>query len=390
MMLLAMFTILERITRVEAVSNKITLKFTDKHAVVYDTSKVSISASEFINGCRRFKEMCDMKAEKNTVIMNCSSQTFSIIDKLIDENDFVSCNDFANEFTLNVVYKVLKELEYLQYEDKIRIVIHERLLEYILPDIVYSIMNEKQSDNYMKNNNECVNTDIENQIKLILSVFLSKHGLGLDVNEDMISVCKDPENKYSKNVLNPEKVSRLKIFPEVLNRDIQRKEETDKNQRLGMMLWMFNEFIKISELDLSGCILTDEHIEQLSGMKCLKTLNLSECTLKLSKNYNTCEIGFKVLEELNISGVKFDVKIADILCKINKLKKLEMEKCFLKPEIKFEFIEIQTNLEELRIGKNHLNEEQLDVIFSHENIKILDMDMCTVEEINLIPRVLQS
>ncbi|KAI5168408.1 hypothetical protein PAEPH01_0105 [Pancytospora epiphaga] len=374
MMLLAMFTILERVTRVKAVSNKITLNFTNKDAVVYDISKVSISASEFITGCRRFKEMCDMKAEKNTVIMNCSSQTFSIIDKLIDGNDF------ANEFTLNVVYKVLKELEYLQYEDKIRIVIHERLLEHILPDIVYSIMNEKRSDNYMKSNNECVNTDIENQIKLILSLFLSKHGLGLDVNEDIISVCKDPENKYSKNVLNSEKVSRLKIFPEVLNGDIRGKEETDKKQRLGMMLWMFNEFIKISELDLSGCILTDEHIEQLSGIKCLKALNLSECTLKPSKNYNTCEIGFKVLEELNISGVKFDVKIANILCKINKLKKLEMEKCFLKPEIKFEFIEIQTNLEELRIGKNHLNEEQLDVIFSHENIKILDMDMCTVEE----------
>ncbi|KAI5173010.1 hypothetical protein PAEPH01_1837, partial [Pancytospora epiphaga] len=90
--------------------------------------------------------------------------------------------------------------------------------------------------------------------------------------------------------------------------------------------------------------------------------------------------GFRLLNDLDISGVKIEDVFAGILCRTTSLKKLSMEKCFIKPESNLEFIREQKDLKELRIGRNYLSEEHLDIIFNHENIKVLDMDSCAVDD----------
>ncbi|KAI5168737.1 hypothetical protein PAEPH01_0378 [Pancytospora epiphaga] len=384
LLLTIIFAILNWMVQVNAVNEKVILQFTDQYKIEYNVTKKVVCTSIFITNCRHFKAISSMKTESNLVVMDCSLSTFNIIDMLIDEKNTVNWGVIANECTLTVIHKLFKALEYLQYEDNAMNIIHDRLLGLILPKIVYSITNKQQKSNYTENTKECTSIEYRKHIGLIFTLFLRKHNLGIYIDEDIATICRDPENKYLKKISELTEFSELKILPETLNNDIK------ENQKLGIMLWMFDELLYVSELNLSSCILTDEHIKQLSGMKCLKTLNLSECTLKLDNNYNKYEIWFEALEEINISGVRLTKRTADILCRINNLTKLKMENCYIQPDINFEFIRNQVNLKELKIGKNNLSENQLDIIFSHKGIKILDMETCTVEEMYICGGKIES
>ncbi|KAI5179473.1 hypothetical protein PAEPH01_2653, partial [Pancytospora epiphaga] len=380
-MLLTMFIVMKWITQVIATSNEmtLTLTFTDKDKVEYKTSRKSVSESDFIVSCRHFNEINTAVIDKNTVAMCCSSQTFSVIDRLLGDGDTVSLEDIVGEFTLNVVYELLEALEPLLYKDNVKGLIYERLIEHILPRIVFSVTSEEQRDEYIENNKKCTEGKIENQIKLIFPLYLQRYHLGICVEENIAVLYKDDENKNQEEILNSIEVSGIKILPGVLNNDIKEKVKTDEEQRLGILLWMFDICYEEVILDLSGYVLTNGQMGQLSAMEGLTALNLSKCSVNLDEGYNWIGTGFKALEELDISGVKLENAYTRILYEMTGLKKLKMEKCFIRPEINLEFIKKQKKLEELRIGGNNLSEEHLNIIFSHEGIKTLDMYACSVE-----------
>ncbi|KAI5173110.1 hypothetical protein PAEPH01_1851, partial [Pancytospora epiphaga] len=320
---------------------------------------------------------------------------------------------------------------YLLYDDDVGNVIHKRLIEHILPRIVFSVTDIEQRDAYMESNKENIKMKIENQIKLILPLYLQRYNLGVRKEEDMAVIYKDAENKNQKEVLKLIEFNELRILPGVLDSVIREEVNTDENQRLGVLLWMFDVYyFGISTLDLSGHILKNGLMGQLSAMEHLKMLNLRgclvelgndcgwigtgfkvledldisgvrtdgnlvcilskmenlkklslrECLVKFNNEYNWTEAEFKALEDLDISGVKIEDVFAGILSRTISLKKLSMEKCFIKSESSLEFIREQKELKELRIGRNYLSEEHLNIIFSHENIEILDMDSCIVDD----------
>ncbi|KAI5169367.1 hypothetical protein PAEPH01_0653 [Pancytospora epiphaga] len=440
-MLATIFIMLRWIAQVRAVSDRITLNFTDGNIVEYDVSRKVISASEFLSGFRRFYGDINTVTKNSTVTMECSSQMFNMIDKLINEENIENYEEIVREFNINIICEFLGILDYLQYDYEVSGIIHKRLVEHIFPRIVFSVTNEEQRSAYIESSNEYIKEEIKNQIRLILPLYLQRYKLGLQKEENMAVIYKDVENKNQKEVLELIEFSELRVHPGALDSDIEEEMNIDKNQRLGVLLWMFDVYyFEISTLDLSGHILTNGLMGQLSAMRRLKTLNLRECSVKLGNNYDWIETGFKALENLDISGVKIDENIAcalskienlrklklrecsvklgndydwmrtgfkaledldisgmkleeafaGILCRITSLKKLNMEKCFIKPESSLEFIRKQKDLKELRISRNYLSEEYLNIIFSHENIKILDMDCCVVDDMYIYGGKIES
>ncbi|KAI5169686.1 hypothetical protein PAEPH01_0919 [Pancytospora epiphaga] len=432
MMLLAMLMMMRWIALVEAAYNRITLKFTDNNdGVEYDVLRKVVEASSHISSCISFNEVNTTIIDKNTVTMDCSSQTFSMIGRMIDEENTTEWEEIASEFNFNMICEFLRVFDYLLYDDDVGNVIHKRLIEHILPRIVFSVTDIEQRDAYMESNKGNIKMKIENQIRLILPLYLQRYKLGVHKEEDMAVIYKDAENKNQKEVLKSIEFSELKILPGALDSVIREEVNTNENQRLGVLLWMFDVYyFGISTLDLSGHILTDGLMGQLSAMEHLKMLNLRgclvelgndcgwigtgfkvledldisemrtdgkvvcilskmenlkklslrECLVKFNNEYNWTGAGFKALEDLDISGVKLEDVFAGILCRTTSLKKLSIEKCFIKSESSLEFIGELKDLEELRIGGNYLSEEHLNIIFSHENIGILDMDSCNVDD----------
>ncbi|KAI5168679.1 hypothetical protein PAEPH01_0325 [Pancytospora epiphaga] len=440
-MLSAIFMMMRWIAPVEAAYNVITLKFTDNDdGVEYDAVKKVVKASNHITGCINFNEANTAIIDKNTVTMDCSLQTFSMIDRMIDEENTTEWEEIVREFNLNMICEILRVFEYLLYDDDVRDVLHKRLVEHIFPRIVFSVTNIEQRDEYMESNKGDIKKKIADQMGLILPLYLQKYNLGIRKEEDMAVIYKDAENKNQKEVLKSIEFSELRILPGALNSVIEEEVNTDENQRLGMLLWMFDVYLGISTLDLSGYTLTDGLMGQLSAMEYLKTLDLRECFMELGNDCDWIGTGFKVLEDLDFSGVKIDenvarilskienlrrlnlrgclmklrndcnwigngfrllndldisgVKIEDvfagILCRTTSLKKLSMEKCFIKPESSLEFIKEQKDLKELRIGRNYLSEEHSDIIFNHENIEVLDMNSCAVDDMYIYGGKIES
>ncbi|KAI5169318.1 hypothetical protein PAEPH01_0610 [Pancytospora epiphaga] len=439
-MLSTIFMMLRWIAQVGAVSDKITLNFTDGNIVEYDVLRKVISASEFLSGFRRFYGDINTVTKNSTVTMECSLQMFNMIDKLINKENIENYEEIVSEFTLHVVCEFLGVLDYLQYNYEVRDVIHERLIEHILPRIVLSVTNEEQRSAYIESNNEYIKDVIKNQIKLILPLYLQRYNLGVRKEEGMAVIYKDVKNKNQKEVLESIRSGELRILPEALNNDIEEEVDANKNQRLWVLLWMFDVYFGISALDLSGHILTNGLMGQLSAMEHLKILNLRgcsvelgndcdwigtgfkaledldisgvkinenvvcffskienlrklnlrECSMKLGNEYDWMGNGFRSLKDLNISGVKLEEASACILWRTINLKKLNMEKCFIKPESSLEFIKKQKDLKELRINGNYLSEEHLNIIFSHENIEVLDMDSCIVDDMYIYGGKIES
>ncbi|KAI5168738.1 hypothetical protein PAEPH01_0379 [Pancytospora epiphaga] len=542
MMLSAMLMMMRWITPVDAAYNRITLKFKDDDdGVEYDALRKVVKASSHISSCIRFNEVKTAIIGKNTVKIDCSSHVFTMIDRMLDEENTTEWEEIAREFNLNMICEILGVSDYLLYDDDVRDVLHKRLVEHIFPRIVFSVTNEEQRGAYMKSNKEDIKRKIADQMGLILPLYLQRYNLGVRKEADMAVIYKDAENKNQKEVLKSIEFSELRILPEALDSVIREEVNTDENQRLGVLLWMFDVYyFGISTLDLSGHTLTDGLMGQLSAMEHLKTLDLRECSMELGNdcdwigtgfkvledldisgvkinenvacilskieslkrlnlrgclvelgdncdwigagfkaledidisgekidrnmvcflskfenlrrlNLRRClvelgdncdwtSIGFKALEDLDISGVKIDdnvacilskcenlrrlnlreclmnlgkdydwkgnrfrlledldisgVKLEDgfagILCGTTSLKKLNMEKCFIKLESSLEFIREQKDLKELRIGRNYLSEEHLDIIFSHENIEVLDMDSCAVDDMYVYGEKIES
>ncbi|KAI5170038.1 hypothetical protein PAEPH01_1196, partial [Pancytospora epiphaga] len=440
-MLLAMFMMMRWIAQVEAAYNIITLKFTDNDdGVEYNAIRKVVRSSSHISSCIRFNEVNTAIIDKNTVAMDCCSQIFTMIDRMIDEENIENYEEIFSEPTLDVICEFLRVFDYLLYDADVRDVIHKRLVEHILPKIVFSVTNIEQRDEYTESNKGDVKMKISNQIDFILPLYLQRYNLGVRKEEDMTVIYKDAENKNQKEVLESIEFSELRILPGALDSDIEEEMNADENQRLGVLLWMFDVYLGISTLDLSGHILTDGLMGQLSAMEYLMTLslrgclvglgndcdwigtgfkvledldisgvridenvvcilskienlkklNLSECLVKLGNDCDRIGTGFKALEDLDISGLKIEDVYTGILCRTTSLKKLSMEKCFIKPESNLEFIREQNDLKELRIGGNYLSEEHLDIIFSHENIEILDMDSCAVDDMYIYGGKIES
>ncbi|KAI5176547.1 hypothetical protein PAEPH01_2347, partial [Pancytospora epiphaga] len=389
-MLSTIFMMLRWIAQAGAVSDRITLNFTDGNIVEYDVSNKVISASEFLSGFRRFYGGTDTVAENSTVTMVCSSQMFNIIDRVINEENVENYEEIVKEFNINIICEFLGVLNYLQYNYDVSEIVHKRLIEHILFRIVFFVTNEEQRSTYIEYSNEYIKEEIKNQVKFILPLYLQRYSLGLRKEEDMVIIYKDAKNKNQKEVLKSIEFSELKVHPEALNNDVGEEMDIDKNQRLGVLLWMFDMYFGVSTLDLSGHILTNGLIGQLSAMRHLKTLNLRECSVKSGNDYDCLGTGFKALEDLDISRVKLESKYERIFCGITGLKKLTMEKCFMNSESSLEFIREQKDLKELRIGRNYLSEEHLNIIFSHENIKVLDMESCTVDDMYIYGGKIES
>ncbi|KAI5171806.1 hypothetical protein PAEPH01_1671 [Pancytospora epiphaga] len=489
-MLSTIFTMLRWIAQVGAVSDKITLNFTDGSNGEYEVSNKVINASEFLSGFRRFHGGTDRVTENSTVTMDCSSQMFNMIDKLINEENIENYEEIANEPTLYVVCEFFEVLEYLLYDYEVSEIIHKRLIVHILSRIVFSVTNEEQRSAYIESSNEYIKDVIKNQIKFILPLYLQRYNLGVRKEENIAVIYKDAENKNQKEILELIRTGELRILPGALDNDMNENVDTDDNQRLGVLLWMFDVCLGVSTLDLSEYTLTDGLMGQLSAMRHLKTLNLRECLVKLDYDCDLIGSGFKALEDLDISGVKIDdnvvcilskienlrklsligcsvkldndcdcietgfkalevldfsgVKIDEnvvcilskienlkrlnlrecsmkldneydwmgtgfkalevlyisgmklekvsvgILCRTINLKKLNMEKCFIKPDSSLEFIRELKDLKELRIGGNYLSEEHLNIIFSHENIEVLDMDSCIVDDMYIYGGKIES
>ncbi|KAI5179420.1 hypothetical protein PAEPH01_2634, partial [Pancytospora epiphaga] len=323
-MLLTMFMMLRWIAQVRAVSDRITLNFTDGNIVEYNVSRKVISASEFLSGFRRFHGGTDTVTENSTVTMVCSSQMFNMIDRLINEKNIENYEEIASEFNINIICEFLGVLDYLQYNYEVSEIIHKRLIEHILSRIAFSVTNEEQRSAYIECSNEYIKELIKNQIKLILPLYLQRYNLGLRKEENMAVIYKDVKNKNQKEVSESIRPGELRILPEALNNDINENVDTDDNQRLGMLLWMFDVYFGVYTLDLSGHILTNGLMGQLSAMEHLKKLNLRGCSVKLDNDYNWIWTGFKALEDLDISEVRLESKYANILCGITGLKKLNM------------------------------------------------------------------
>ncbi|KAI5171265.1 hypothetical protein PAEPH01_1608, partial [Pancytospora epiphaga] len=153
MMFLAMFMMMRWIAPVEAAYNRITLKFTDNDdGVEYDAVRKVVKASNHITGCINFNEAKTAIIDKNTVTMECSSQVFTMIDRMIDEENIENYEEIFSEPTLDVVCEFLRIIEYLLYDADVRDVIHKRLVEHVFPRIVFSVTNIEQRDTYMESN----------------------------------------------------------------------------------------------------------------------------------------------------------------------------------------------------------------------------------------------
>ncbi|KAI5176439.1 hypothetical protein PAEPH01_2298, partial [Pancytospora epiphaga] len=145
MMLPAIFMMLRWIAQVEAAYNRITLRFTDNNdGVEYDAVRKVVKASSHISSCISFNEAKTAIIDKNTVTMDCSSYVFSMIDRMIDEENTTEWEEIASEFNLNIVCEILRVFEYLLYDDDVRDVLHKRLVEHIFPRIVFSVTNIEQ------------------------------------------------------------------------------------------------------------------------------------------------------------------------------------------------------------------------------------------------------
>ncbi|KAI5169859.1 hypothetical protein PAEPH01_1050, partial [Pancytospora epiphaga] len=367
--------------QVEAASNEITLSFTnDENKVEYDALSKAVKASEFITECRNFNE------DSSIVTMHCSSQTFSMIDKLLNENTTVKWDELAKEFTSNMFFEIFELIEYLDYPDDVRKEIRAIMFECILPRVLLTITSDGESIH-------CGGNSIPKvyMVEKILTLYLRKYGIGIRKEGDTIIVYRGLESKYVNEVINNLEIKELRILPEALDTDVDEVVKTDARKRLGIMLWLFNELWEFSVLDLSGCILTDVQMIQLGRIEHLKVLTLRGCKVKLNdESSSEIILGFKSLEELDISEMNLNAKFASHLCGITGLKKLTMEKCLINPESSLEFIRKQKGLEELRIGKNYLSEEHLNVIFGHVTIKVLDMDMCTVDDMYIYGGKIES
>ncbi|KAI5179057.1 hypothetical protein PAEPH01_2597, partial [Pancytospora epiphaga] len=167
-MLSTMFMMLRWIAQVRAVSDRITLNFTDGNIVEYDVSNKVISAAEFLSGFRRFYKGTDTVTKNSTVTMECSLQMFNMIDGLINEKNIENYKEIDREFNINIICEFLGVLDYLQYDYKVSEIIHKRSVEHILSRIVFSVTNEKQRSAYIECGDEYTKELIINQIKLIL------------------------------------------------------------------------------------------------------------------------------------------------------------------------------------------------------------------------------
>ncbi|KAI5169270.1 hypothetical protein PAEPH01_0576 [Pancytospora epiphaga] len=154
--------------------------------------------------------------------------------------------------------------------------------------------------------------------------------------------------------------------------------------------WIGTGFKALEDLDISGEKIDRNMVCFLSKFENLKRLNLRGCLMKLGNDYGWIGNGFGLLTDLDVSAVKIEDVFTGILCRTTSLKKLTMEKCFMNPESSLEFIREQKDLKELRIGRNYLSEEHLNIIFSHENIEVLDMDCCTVDDIYIYGGKIES
>ncbi|KAI5176458.1 hypothetical protein PAEPH01_2305, partial [Pancytospora epiphaga] len=202
MMLSAIFMMLRCVAPVEAAYDRITLKFTDNDdGVEYDAMRKVVKASSYISSCIRFNEAKTAIIDKNTVKMDCSSQTFSMIDRMIDEENITEWEEIASEFNFNIICEILRVFEYLLYDDDVRDVLHKRLVEHIFPRIVFSVTNEEQKGAYMESNKEDIKRKIAEQMGLILPLYLQRYKLGVRKEEDMAVIYKDAENKNQKEVL---------------------------------------------------------------------------------------------------------------------------------------------------------------------------------------------
>ncbi|KAI5168636.1 hypothetical protein PAEPH01_0289, partial [Pancytospora epiphaga] len=245
--------------------------------------------------------------------MVCSSQMFNMIDKVINKENIENYEEIVREYNINIICEFLGVLDYLLYDDDVRDVLHKRLVEHILPRIVFFVTNEEQRSAYIEYSNEYIKEIIKNQVKFILPLYLQRYNLGVRKEENIAVVYKDAENKNQKEVLESIEFSELRILPGALNNDVGEEVNTDENQRLGVLLWMFDVYyFGISTLDLSEYTLTDGLMGQLSAMEYLKTLDLRGCLVELCNDCDWIGTGFKVLEDLDISGVKIDENVACI------------------------------------------------------------------------------
>ncbi|KAI5169131.1 hypothetical protein PAEPH01_0463, partial [Pancytospora epiphaga] len=266
-MLATIFIMLQWIAQVRAVSDKITLNFTDGNIVEYDVSRKVINASEFLSGFRRFYGGTDTVTENSTVTMECSSQMFNMIDRLINEENTENYDEIVREFNINIICEFLGVLDYLQYDYNVSKIIHKKLVEHILPKIVFSVTNIEQRDAYMESNKGDIKMRIANQIDFILPLYLQRYKLGVRKEEDIAVIYKDAENKNQKEVLESIEFGNVRILPGALDSVIEEEVNTDENQRLGVLLWMFDIYFGVFTLDLSGHTLTNGLMGQLSGME---------------------------------------------------------------------------------------------------------------------------
>ncbi|KAI5170893.1 hypothetical protein PAEPH01_1529, partial [Pancytospora epiphaga] len=206
-MLLTTFIMLNWIAPMKAVSNKITLNFKDKDdGVKYNVLKKVVSASEFLSGFKRFYRGTNTVTDKNTVKMECSFQTFSMIDKLLNKNKTADWNELANGFTTDVLFELFWALDYLRYEDNVIKEIHGIMFECILPNAVLTISGEGGTI-YYGDNDVIHRTHIAGEI---LRLYLIKYGLWISKEKDTLVVHSGSASEDLKEILNVTKFSEFR------------------------------------------------------------------------------------------------------------------------------------------------------------------------------------
>ncbi|KAI5181092.1 hypothetical protein PAEPH01_2789, partial [Pancytospora epiphaga] len=104
-MLLTTFMMLRWTVQAGAVDDDdemIALNFTDGNIVEYKVSNKAVSDAEFLSARKSFRSHggTDAVTENSTVTMDCSSQAFNMIDKLINEENIENCKKIFGEHTL--------------------------------------------------------------------------------------------------------------------------------------------------------------------------------------------------------------------------------------------------------------------------------------------------
>ncbi|KAI5169815.1 hypothetical protein PAEPH01_1020, partial [Pancytospora epiphaga] len=364
---------------------KIKLKFTDERVIEYAMSDKMINASNFISASISFNKR-ETGKENALISMRCNSKTFIMIERLVKKENKSSWEELAREFAEpKALLMCLWAIDYLCYKEETRGEMYERMVEHILPRIVLW-ETEKKAIVELIDYGEYIFIEKTRVCAPIVEACLRRYGLGIRMDDEIAIVCKDRENIYRKEITENFKFRVMRVLPEALDTGV----EKEAAERLGVIIWLFSEVLEIPRLNISGCIITEGHIRQLSSMENLEGLNLEECTLKVDRRHCGIIEGFKVLKDLNVSGMILENVFAGILCTTTSLKRLKMEKCFIKPEISFEFIGKQNKLEELRIGNNRLSEKQLNILFNHGSIKVLDMELCTVEDMYVFGGSIES